>query len=338
MNSEIRLVILQYFGKIRSIWAFILILLFTIVFSWFPDSLYEIVKSIKKFEKTDILCFLFFLFLSIFLIFSYNRHVAYNRKNKDIKDYGFSDYVVYIAFIAVCFISLFYYFFVKGKLILAHGILQFFISFNFFLLAWVIIRDINWMGSFSVKQLDKDLFKFKGLIIFLSVIKEDDFDNILKRLEHYGGNGYGESKIQNKFSEIFQGIRFSWEMQVRIIENYKDNLQFIYIIGSKSGSYELIEKFKQLIHLLGYYNLKFIKLEGPIDFEDMKENIEAIESAYKKLKEEGIKDDEILIDITGGQKIQSAAGAFCALAKDRYFCYISTNDKNIKIYDVIYIE
>mgnify|MGYP001773444030 CR=1 FL=1 len=63
----------------------------------------------------------------------------------------------------------------------------------------------------------------------------------------------------------------------------------------------------------------------------MDQNIEVIENVYKKLKEEGIIDDKILIDITSGQKIKFATCAFCILAKDRYFCCIFNNDKSIKI-------
>jgi hypothetical protein len=43
-----------------------------------------------------------------------------------------------------------------------------------------------------------------------------------------------------------------------------------------------------------------------------------------------------LIETTGGQKIQSIAGAFFSSTYDRYFVYVSTNTKEVKVFDVIY--
>lgn len=62
-----------------------------------------------------------------------------------------------------------------------------------------------------------------------------------------------------------------------------------------------------------------------------------MEDAYQYLKGTcGIKEDEILIDITGGQKVTTISGAIVALGAGRCFQYISTTDYSIKTYDIDY--
>ena len=50
------------------------------------------------------------------------------------------------------------------------------------------------------------------------------------------------------------------------------------------------------------------------------------------------KGKEIIIDITGGQKLVSIVGALQTLIKDREFQYVSTSDYNVKSFDIRYYE
>jgi len=85
--------------------------------------------------------------------------------------------------------------------------------------------------------------------------------------------------------------------------------------------------------------IQVIEHNKGIDFENLKENLDAIEEAYNYLKnDEKINEKDIIIDATGGQKIQSSAAAFSSLAYDRIFIYVSTNTYEIKAFDVIIVK
>jgi hypothetical protein len=52
----------------------------------------------------------------------------------------------------------------------------------------------------------------------------------------------------------------------------------------------------------------------------------------------GLRASDILIDVTGGQKPTSIAGAAVALAEGRCIQYVSTRDYRVRVYDVTYGE
>jgi hypothetical protein len=176
--------------------------------------------------------------------------------------------------------------------------IQFSFSLSVFLTAWLYIRNFEF--SFSVKGVKpKDI---KGLIMFLS-----NWD-----------------KNSNKCS---------WEMQLKVLEEYS-LIKYVYVIGSKSSYYQ-ISQFESLVKKF-FKDITIIFHKDAIDFENLEESIKAIEEGFKCLKEKRLKDSQILIETTGGQKIQSIAGAFFSSTYDRYFVYVSTNTKEVKVFDVVY--
>lgn len=85
--------------------------------------------------------------------------------------------------------------------------------------------------------------------------------------------------------------------------------------------------------------LEVIELKsGGIDFEDVEEVFNAIKEFYKNVKQKDFKEEHIIVDITGGQKTNSVAGAIATLARNRKFQYVSTRDKRVLSYDVGYFE
>ncbi|WP_035586466.1 hypothetical protein [Hippea jasoniae] len=59
------------------------------------------------------------------------------------------------------------------------------------------------------------------------------------------------------------------------------------------------------------------------------------EEIFDKLKQDGIKNKDVILDITGGQKIASTAAAFMTLLyPDREFEYVSTSNYQIKAFDI----
>ncbi len=85
-------------------------------------------------------------------------------------------------------------------------------------------------------------------------------------------------------------------MPIEIIGKYKDSLKYVYVIGSENGSYAQIGKFKDLVESLFGNSIDIIPHKDPVDFEDLEENLEAIEKAYERLKnEKNINEHDIIL-------------------------------------------
>ena len=74
------------------------------------------------------------------------------------------------------------------------------------------------------------------------------------------------------------------------------------------------------------------------NFEDAKSVYKFLESVYRQLKQEGFMEDDIVFDVTGGQKAISIAGAMFAIPNDRHLQYVSTSDYTVKHYDLTYMQ
>jgi hypothetical protein len=199
------------------------------------------------------------------------------------------------------------------------------LSILFFIYIYNKLKKIKFPINFNVQEKEADTLNgFKGLIIFLSTpsknLTSDDIRNLIK---------------ENKDKPNLGQNNFNWENYYLIIKEFKNNLEYIYVIVSKDSSkYE--DVFKDYINQVVDFKGKIIFSTNPIDFDDLRSSIDQINYSYNKLiKEHGLKENEIIIDITGGQKIQSAAGAFYSSSYDRYFCYLSTNKRKLKIFDAI---
>jgi hypothetical protein len=75
---------------------------------------------------------------------------------------------------------------------------------------------------------------------------------------------------------------------------------------------------------------------GGVDFEKLQELFDVLEEIIQWLNDGGTKDYEIMIDITGGQKVPGVAGAAVALGEGRRFQYVSTRDYRVHSYDPTY--
>jgi hypothetical protein len=198
------------------------------------------------------------------------------------------------------------------------------LSILFFMYIYNKLKKIKFPINFNVQEKEADTLNgFKGLIIFLSTPSKNltpgDIKNLIEK---------------NKDEPNLGQNNFNWENYYIIIKQFKDHLEYIYVIVSKDSSkYE--DVFKDYINQVLDFKGKIIFSE-PIDFDDLRSSIDQINNSYNTLtKEHGLKENEIIIDITGGQKIQSAAGAFYSSSYDRYFCYLSTKTRKLKIFDAI---
>ena len=150
----------------------------------------------------------------------------------------------------------------------------------------------------------------------------------------------GDVSQINSF-EDFKNIRTPWQMPVTAIKYHLPKLENVFVILS-SESKKHFQEFEALVkRLFPDQNLNIIPigLDRDINFENMEELKEVIEYTYSIIKRDfKAKDKEIIIDITGGQKLVSIIGAMQTLIKDREFEYVSTSDYTVKSFDVRYYE
>jgi len=117
-------------------------------------------------------------------------------------------------------------------------------------------------------------------------------------------------------------------------------MERLYVITSsgEKGTTKQFSDFKAFIKKAfpgNTFKVEEIK-EGGINFEDIEGVFKVIEGFYRTAGQKRIREDDIIIDITGGQKTNSIAGALATLAIRKKFQYISTGDKEVYSYDVNY--
>jgi hypothetical protein len=175
----------------------------------------------------------------------------------------------------------------------------------------------------SVPNVDIDINdrpkKAKALVLFLSYNWEANNSLKLMKIEEFGEKN-------------------NYRMPLTAIDYHKDKLEKI-IIACSEKSHGDREKFLKCVQnlfgkeLADMANVRYIK-----NFEDAKSVYKFLESVYRQLKQEGFMEDDIVFDVTGGQKAISIAGAMFAIPNDRHLQYVSTSDYTVKHYDLTYMQ
>ena len=165
--------------------------------------------------------------------------------------------------------------------------------------------------------------KKRALILFLSDLRNEE--SVKEAIE---GLKTGRESLEN-----FDLNRFDrWRMPYEAIKYHLPRLESVVVITSDRSSPQF-PTFKELVKTVfpKKLNVEERKLEN---FESVKRIFEEISSIYKSLKNRGIKERDVIIDVTSGQKTNSIAAAFMTLYYDREFQYVSTQNYKVKSYDV----
>lgn len=142
-------------------------------------------------------------------------------------------------------------------------------------------------------------------------------------------------------------VRWNWEMLLRALAPHLPVLDRVFLIGS-SGNQGSHAQLGILRRLLAPYlvaarraqNLeeavaKIETVEPPIDFEDFKAVDDVLRSIRRRLSQSRSGDNTLCVDITGGQKPNSAAAGAFTMNNDVVIQYVRTNDpKTPQMYDV----
>lgn len=178
--------------------------------------------------------------------------------------------------------------------------------------------------------------KTRALILFLSHAPIDFIENLSPQHKHQ----FESIELKKIFPQ-----RHSWQMPFEAIRYHLERLEYVVIIPSLETA-EFVEKFKELacyllptdkpLKIVGYHTLDMDFPKG-VDFENIEDLVKATHTAYDYLRKQRVSNRDILIDITGGQKTTTVAGAAVALDAGRLFQYVSTRDYKVRTFDVTYL-
>ena len=139
----------------------------------------------------------------------------------------------------------------------------------------------------------------------------------------------------------------AWRMPIEAIAHHQPRLQRVILISSsgKHGSHQQTRQFTHLCQRLFGDTATIDDLArlnntwtAGIDFNDVERLTAATDDAHRLLERAGHSDHDILIDVTGGQKTNSIAGAAVALAEGRAIQYVAcdraSNSYQVIVYDV----
>ncbi len=141
-----------------------------------------------------------------------------------------------------------------------------------------------------------------------------------------------------KFKTIDEYGRNNYRMPLKAIDYHKQRLKKIIVACSEKSHGDRDKFLKCVQNLFGKELADMTNVRCIKNFEDAKSVYKFLESVYRQLKQEGFMEDDIVFDVTGGQKAISIAGAMFAIPNDRHLQYVSTSDYTVKHYDLTYMQ
>ena len=198
-------------------------------------------------------------------------------------------------------------------------------------------QNLNWFFK-SYKPKQKRI-----LMLFLSTpgfVKKETIEQTKAEIRDYIRKNLKKENLEDFISELDKSKYRSWAMPLRAINYHLSNngpLEKVVVFTSEASD-PFFAEFKEILPEAVRNRLELIKkrIDSPEEnaFEDISAVADSIDQAYKDLKKKGYSNKDIIVDITGGQKVNSIAAAFMTLLEDREFQYISTNDKKVRSYKV----
>ncbi|WP_457626007.1 hypothetical protein [Persephonella sp.] len=172
--------------------------------------------------------------------------------------------------------------------------------------------------NISIDVVQKNPEKKKNLIVFLSPSKN---------LE--------EIKKAGSVKEL---EKTNWLMPVIAVDYHRPTLENVLVISSKASEGQF-DEFKGLIgRLFPEDRINVERYPEIIDFENIEEVYKAVKNAHQYLikNKKAKRVSEIILDVTGGQKITSIAGAiFTTDSTGKTFQYVSTSSKKVVGFDIL---
>ena len=202
----------------------------------------------------------------------------------------------------------------------------------------------------------------RGLILFLSPVGKDlDLVNELS----YPTPDAAESSVLLLDREQRKRFQGPWRMALEAMAYHRPRLGRVIVIGSSTLTNKEGKQFEGTEHLVPFFQRLVAAISGAepleveslneaikhlpvapkgsekwpqgVNFEDVDELFHAIEAAFQSLHARKVANYDICVDVTGGQKPPTIAGAIATLAVGRRCQYVSTHDYHVKTFDVTYL-
>ena len=152
-----------------------------------------------------------------------------------------------------------------------------------------------------------------------------------------------EGECLNKDIKALDGLNWNWQQMLRAIQPHADALERLHLIGSPDsgrtpGSHSQLGVCRTMLERYLPEGVKVAQAE-PVDFEDFNALHRCLRGIIRREKEAGLKDEDIVIDVTGGQKTTSIAGATITFNTSVTFQYVQTRPPfEVYAYDVIHLS
>ena len=181
----------------------------------------------------------------------------------------------------------------------------------------------------------------RGLILYLSNLPPPALQALKDDMEHIKGF--------DDFCERYGGL--NWRMPLEAIHYHRSRLSEVVAITSQGagGSASQWTTFEQVVGRCFPDAAMRLRAIGELDtryaqglvFENVNDVSRATDAAYWCLRDAGLTNGDILIDITGGQKPNAVAGTAVALAEGRRIQYVACDRGTpatcrVTVYDVTY--
>jgi hypothetical protein len=154
---------------------------------------------------------------------------------------------------------------------------------------------------------------------------------------------------------------WNWQQLIRGLIPHEEKLRQVWLVGSPGdkGSFKLLPKCRRFLMALLGPDVQVL-IEGKdivsatltdaeaercsgqaVNFEDFEKLTTRLESLLHRIASAPYKQAEsaVVVDVTGGQKTTSIAGAAITLKSDAVFQYVQTGAENrVLIYDAVWVE
>ncbi|MDQ7012059.1 MAG: hypothetical protein Q9M29_09580 [Mariprofundaceae bacterium] len=139
--------------------------------------------------------------------------------------------------------------------------------------------------------------------------------------------------------------RDSWEMPLSAVRHHwqRGQLEWVYVIpsadtGQSRGTWVLLDRFRRLLADVSGVPQEHI-INHPdhahgVNFESAGELYRAVNQGLADLFSRGVRAEDIVIDVTGGQKMPAVLGGIAGLGEGLRIQYVSTHDKRPLEYNI----
>lgn len=128
--------------------------------------------------------------------------------------------------------------------------------------------------------------------------------------------------------KALQGTNWAWQQMLRGLQPHRRTLRFVYLIGSADTHPYLPRAAALLRAYLPTLPSERIRCHPhPTPFDEVESMMGEYREAIAFLKRQGVRESQITIDVTGGLKPTSVAGAMMTVSTGVVFQYVHTEER-----------